>query len=214
MIKYVLIIWLIFFCSVISLPKTPPPLIEAADKQPIVNAAVVRVNDICSGVIVSPNYVVTAAHCIKNPLVAYIKFFDHSRKVFKVKYIGTPASPRDFAILYGDTKSLPSIPLSSRIPHFLEKLTHYGYNNHPNQWATPGMYLHYMCTSQGCEYYIACKVVPGDSGGAIVSDMTGEVVGIAYASYWPAHIGVAVMVPSEMIIEALDMVISSEPSVE
>lgn len=181
-----------------------PRAIWPEEKVPVIHKSIVKVSYGCSGFIVEPGIVITASHCIRRGKKISVEFYDHKSGPFDVLYQGRTGTENDFAILKGNTRNLPNMILSKRKPVFLDRIWHYGYGGRPNQWATPGMYLRNECTTTGCEHYISCSIIPGDSGGPVVMYDSEEVIGVVHSSYWPAHIPVGIAVPSTLIIKKLE----------
>jgi len=177
------------------------------NKIPISNESVVNVDYICSGVIVQRDLVLTAAHCISDENVDLITviFSDSSSNKFDLRYIGKPGGSEDFAILIGDTGNRSYLPIAHSMPDPFSEIAHVGYSGTSRQWVTPGIYLgEFRYPFSGIyEFTAGCRVIPGDSGGAFINEL-GEVIGIAWGSYWPINVGVAFMAPVENIKDKLN----------
>lgn len=177
----------------------------SSNKKIIVHKSVVQINDVCSGFIIPNNLVLTASHCIRGINEQVVEFYDHSRAKFKILHdTNQMGNDKDYAILEGDTKDLPPLELTTRWPKHKELVYHIGYSRGQKaQFLAPGIYDRHECTSKGCEHYIVCYIVPGDSGGPLISQRDGKVFGIVHSSYWPANIPYGIGTPIQQIIEKI-----------
>lgn len=175
------------------------------NKEIIVNKSVVQINDICSGFIVEPDIVLTASHCIRGAKEQLVEFYNHDRVKFKLFYnSGQIGNEFDYAILQGDIKGLPGLELTPRWPKHGEFIYHMGHSRGQKaQFFTPGIYDRVECTKNGCEHYVIAHIVPGDSGGALITQKDNKVFSIVHSSYWPSNIPYGIGTPIIHVINKL-----------
>jgi hypothetical protein len=194
---------LVFIFSISEALNSAKRVNSLYGKRPIVNQSVVQIDNKCSGFIAQKNIVVTAAHCVEHTDMPIVQFYNYKIELFEVKFLGNMANGNDFAVLKGNTHDLPALQNHPKRPEFLTSIIHFGYNSSPAQWATPGKYIGVLCKNNECAHYIAARVVPGDSGGAVIIYGTNLVIGIAVESYWQYDVALSVIVPMEKIMPHL-----------
>lgn len=175
-------------------------------KVPIVHKSIVEVNGGCTGSILMQEVIITAAHCISHRGSQVIRFYDQSLELFDVIYLGDQdVAGDDIAILKGNTKDLPTIPMAQELPEFGEYVVTYGYGGTPVVYKTRGLYLgpNQSPLDDGIEYYLGLAVIPGDSGSPVMDSDTGEMIGVIWGSYHRLGIQIAMFSPIQNIREIL-----------
>lgn len=176
-------IWIVFFVSLVtgnlkadvSAPRVRYEKVTAFPQ-------VVRLrmpNASCSGFIIAKNIIMTAAHCVarmeKDSDV--LVYFQGGRKTLaKVLVVGSPEDiSKDFAVLSADTADITPFKVAKHRPKVGTFTLSLG---HPDgdefQFSSIGK----VVISEGGVVTVAGVVYPGESGGALISVETFEVVGL------------------------------------
>jgi S1-C subfamily serine protease len=186
-----------FFSSVLLL--CTPALAERA-QFPVHFSQSVALTDgmgTCSGVVIKPGYVLTAAHC-PHKYGAMVTIAGEIEP-FDVVFSGTPGTATDFAILKGDTHGLRGIPYLKKTPSF--PLPAYYISRRSGHQAL----IPVVVTRRGeAGLVMTSATLPGDSGAPLMTgdgDLIGVVWGM-YAGKLPFQEGYAVAI--ETIAPVLD----------
>lgn len=86
-----------------------------------VKQAIIKINNICTGVVISKNYALTASHCVKNLKVIVEKegFTVKANIVYK-------NNEEDLVILQGDFSSFNYLRIANKIPEVFEEVASFG----------------------------------------------------------------------------------------
>lgn len=180
-----------------------------AAKFPTIDPSVVSVVGMlgsCTGVVLKPGYVVTAAHCVEFDEVYDIGFYDGvHRPGYRVKL----GKDEDWAVIRTHTHVPPA--RTSTIPlAFGDIIYHVRHNMRDGvMLRANGVFLSLRCENPEpvvvaqCLLYSAMDIIPGDSGGPVFNE-NGEVIGIMSMSYWPIKAPLSMAVPIENVVVYLD----------
>jgi len=169
----------------------------------VVNVAGMRSQ--CTGFVGKRNYIVTAKHCVKDgSVVFHITYWDGTVSAGVVVY---ESDNRDLAVIKADTRGYPAVAFAPNVQLSLgDQVYHVRYiQEEQGQHRMNGVYGLFDCSLlDGCYHFVGMAGVPGDSGGALFLESTGEVIGVTSMSYWPFAAPMSMFAPIEEVVDWLE----------
>jgi hypothetical protein len=160
----------------------------------------------CSGFIEQDGIVVTASHCLygrKKGDKVTIKFIDNVEEEFSVLLVNDISDhsiDKDFAILKGNTRHFPSLPLASLEPTLPLRTVSFGYGMVETQAVLPVIAEYYYKSVSDYSLELTGLVDHGDSGGPVLG-FNGTAIGIVVSADFAAPMFSAC--PYQMVVEAM-----------
>ena len=205
----------------VSTPTVAPGEEPIADAAEIILPSVVRIENldgpgVGSGVIYdSDGLVVTAAHVVQDQDEVRVRFDDGTQTIGRV--LGAVETV-DIAVIEVDRTGLPAARFSTEKPRVGQTAIAVGSPWGLSSTVTAGIISAVdqtaNCSLGGCASLVQtdAAINPGNSGGALV-DRHGRVVGINVSIFSSsgANDGVGFAVPSDIVVDYVESILSGEP---
>lgn len=161
------------------------PAIPQRTELPFNHPSVVKLESgsgICTGWVVAPGKVVTAAHCAHDGEVTNFvaTFADGHEADFTLKKVGTTLTSQDVALLVGDTADAPTLLIAERPTQFPSTCFIVGYGGGESEHISPCVAESFDSDGMGDILVMSAQAIGGDSGGPVLG-AGGEVIGVVFA---------------------------------
>lgn len=171
-------------------------------------------NHSCTGFVIEKNILITAHHCVEDNLLAgnpFIEahYIDGSRTPLLIAAHGISEDLDDWAVLVGDTGSIPPLMVAEEMPAIGSKTRSVGFGGDLRGQAFSDGEFQGISWQQ--KYKIATQVIPGDSGSPLL-DSKGRAVGIVIQTSCLEPLAFAIPIhPAIVALHKLQKTLTQEP---